>query len=33
MAADDVATLWTVDPAVASSAVQLGAGSLPAWLP
>lgn len=33
MAADDVATLWTVDPAVAASAAQLGAGSLPVWLP
>ena len=30
---NDVATLWTVDPAVATSAAQLGAGSLPAWLP
>jgi hypothetical protein len=33
MAADDVATLWTVDPAVTASTAQRGAGSFPVWLP
>jgi aryl-alcohol dehydrogenase-like predicted oxidoreductase len=31
--AADVATLWTVDPAVAASAAQVGPGSMPVWLP